>query len=349
MFESIEEAVRLARLDQLGDPLRKLDSIDWDAFADIIRVEMNREAVAARGGPERYGDKLMFKILVVQRHNGLGDDAMEFLITDRSSYRRFLGLASDDKVPDAKTIHRYRDELAAKEGLIEKLLALFIRRLAEQGLVGREGVIIDGSFVEAPRRRNSREDNTTIKSGETPAEWKEPGKEAMLRQKDTDARWTKKNAQSHYGYKLHVKVDARSKLILTAACTDASTHDSQAVKALLDEGDRGKVAHADCAYRGPAVAALLAALDMTNRIHEQGVRGRPLTEAQKKSNTEKSRVRSRVEHVFGIIETQMGGSFTRLIGLRRNRFLCLLTALTHNIVRRFQIASPIGMRGRRMA
>lgn len=340
MFESIEESVRLLRLKKLGDPLRKLDGIAWAAFGLKIRTAFDRDLVAAKGGRPRYDDTLMFKILVLQRHNDLGDDAMEYLMTDRSSYRRFLGLASDHPVPDAKTIHRYRDELARKDGLMNELFDMFTAQLDALGLVAKTGVILDGTFVEAPRQRNSREENATIKSGKTPPQWQAPGKEPMLRQKDVDARWTKKGGERHYGYKDHVKVDSGSKLILKTVCSPASLHDSKAVDDLLDESDRGKVMHADSAYRGPAVANRLAELDMANRIHEQGVRGRPLNEAQKESNTEKSRIRARVEHVFGIVEMQMGGAGTRLIGLVRNRFRGLLTALTYNIIRRFQIASP---------
>ena len=55
----------------------------------------------------------------------------------------------------------------------------------------REGRIIDATFVEVPRQRNRRAENAQIKAGQVPPEWQqEPHK---LAQKDTDARWTKKN------------------------------------------------------------------------------------------------------------------------------------------------------------
>ncbi len=96
-----------------------------------------------------------------------------------------------------------------------------------------EGKIIDASFVEAPRQRNSRENNQQIKEGKGEGLWTdEPNKK---RQKDIDARWTKKNNQHYYGYKNHAKVDAGSKLIERYEITDASVHDSQALDALLDK------------------------------------------------------------------------------------------------------------------
>jgi len=70
---------------------------------------------------------------------------------------------------------------------------------------------VDASFVDVPRQRNSRAENATIKAGGVPEAWAEqPPKQ---QQKDVDARWTKKNAEVHYGYKNHVKADAKSKLI----------------------------------------------------------------------------------------------------------------------------------------
>jgi hypothetical protein len=74
--------------------------------------------------------------------------------------------------------------------------------------------MVDATFVEVPRQRNSREDNAKIKQGETPAEWlKQPRK---LAQKDVTARWAKKNNQTFYGYKDHVKVgEKQSSSVIT--------------------------------------------------------------------------------------------------------------------------------------
>ena len=68
-------------------------------------------------------------------------------------------------------------------------------------------------------------------------------------------------------------------------------------------------------------------------MNEQGSKWKALTEAQRLMNREKSKTRVRIEHVFGTICMQMSGSFTRAIGMARNRFGCLLTALTYNMIR----------------
>ena len=117
-------------------------------------------------------------------------------------------------MPDAKTIWLYRENLT-KAGVIEQLFIDYFKELEDKGIVTHTGTIIDATFVDAPRQRNTREENKTIKSGEVPEEWTEntPKAKHKLAQKDTDARWTNKNNETHYGYKNHAKVDADSKII----------------------------------------------------------------------------------------------------------------------------------------
>ena len=106
------------------------------------------------------------------------------------TFIRFLDLELSDKVPDSKTIWLFKERLT-KANVVEKLFEKFHDELEKQGYIGNEGKIIDASFVEVPRQRNSREENKEIKEGNVPAEWQEnPHK---LSQKDLDAKWTKKN------------------------------------------------------------------------------------------------------------------------------------------------------------
>ena len=124
---------------------------------------------------------------------------------------------------DEKTIWLFKDTLT-KAGIIDQLFSQFNRLLEERGIITHKGTIVDATFVDAPRQRNSREDNKKIKNGEIPEDWeKNPHKMA---QKDTDARWVKKGEEKHYGFKDHVKVDADSKMILDYAVTPANLHDS---------------------------------------------------------------------------------------------------------------------------
>ena len=104
-----------------------------------------------------------------------------------------------------------------------------------------------------PRQRNGRDENATIKAGETPVEWLEYAVKPMLRQKDVEARWTKKNAEKHYGYKNHINADQGHKLVQRYQVTDAAVHDSQVFEELLDQtmDDDGnkRAVYADSAYR----------------------------------------------------------------------------------------------------
>ena len=157
---------------------------------------------------------------------------------------RFLGLSLGDAVPDEKTIWLFREQLT-EAGLIKRLFQEFDAFLEEKGFSARKGQIIDASIVEAPRQRNSREENRQIKAGQIPEDWSEQKK----RQKDTDARWTKKNGQNYYGYKSHIDVDVKHKLIRDYEVTPASVHDSQVFEDLLDEDNSSRDVWADSAYR----------------------------------------------------------------------------------------------------
>jgi len=141
----------------------------------------------------------------------LSDDQTEYQILDRLTFLRFLDLELSDKVPDSKTIWLFK-ETVTKSGKTEELFHTFEELLEKEGYIGKEGKIVDASFVEVPRQRNSREENKQIKEGKVPGEWLE--NRHKLSQKDIDARWTKKNNETFYGYKNHIKSDQKSKLKL---------------------------------------------------------------------------------------------------------------------------------------
>ena len=176
----------------------------------------------------------------------LSDDQVEHQIRDRLSFMRFLGLGLEGRVPDAKTVWLYREQLT-QAGVIEALFETFDGYLKDQGYLAMGGQIIDASIVAVPKQRNSREENARIKAGETPAGWED--KPAKRRQKDVEARWTKKHGKSHYGYKNHVNVDRRHKLVRRYHVSDAAEHDSQVLDDILDGDNTALGVWADSAYR----------------------------------------------------------------------------------------------------
>ena len=323
---------RLRRLSKMGDALERINRIvDWEMFRPIIESALKESRGKAKGpgGRPPFDCILMFKILFLQRLYNLSDDQTEYQINDRLTFMRFLGLGVGDKVPDAKTIWLFRDTLT-KAGVIKQLFDCFNRQLEEAHLITKKGTIVDATFVDAPRQRNTREENKTIKEGGIPDEWKKDENIHKLAQKDTDGRWTKKNEEVHYGYKDHVKADADSKLITGYLVTSANVHDSQALAGLIDDTD--EVLYADSAYNGKA---LLAALPETLKLNvlEKGTRNCPLTDEQKANNKEKSKVRVRIEHIFGFMTMSMHGITLRSIGKQRADFNIGFSNLVYNICR----------------
>jgi IS5 family transposase len=314
----------------MGDPLEKVAvSVDFEIFRPILNKVFQKESVAP-GGRLAWDYVLMFKILLLQQWYSISDDKTEYLINDRLSFQRFLGLSLGDKVPDAKTIWLFRENLT-KSGVHREAFELFARKMEEQGVITRNGSLVDASFVEAPRQRNTRGENKKLKEGEGGDLWADNIHKG--RQKDKDARWTKKDDETYYGYKDHVKVDRDSKMIVAYSVTHAAVHDSQEIVGLIDGKD--KELYADSAYVGEElrVSMLKKSPGLRLKINEKGFRHKPLTEEQKAHNREKSKVRARVEHVFGHMTNSFGELFIRTIGIVRAKCQIALKNLAYNLQR----------------
>jgi IS5 family transposase len=248
---------------------------------------------------------------------------------------RFLGLTLSHSVPDAKTIWNFKNELA-KGDMVSKLFKKLDNRLDKEGVIIHEGKMADATIVETPRQRNSREENEQIKAGEVPAGWTEnPNK---LRQKDVDAAWLKKNGETFYGYKDHIKADTKTKLITDYEVTSASVHDSEALETLLDKKeDQGQPFYADSAYRSEAIEQSLKKKNIESQIHEKGYRNNPLTKKQQQRNRKKSKVRARVEHIFAFMENSMHGVYLYCRSLVRAKAAIGLMNITYNLFRLTQL------------
>jgi len=304
--------------------------IDWELFREELESILGyNQRNWSKGGRPPFDPVLMFKVLVLQKFHSLSDEQSEFQISDRFSFMNFLRLHPGDAIPDARTIWDFKQALErdGRDGT-RRLFGRFDQILTEGGLIGREGSIVDASFVEAPRQRNSRKENEQIREGKRP-EGFEKGS-AKGRQKDCDASWTKKNGQRHYGYKNHAKVDAKSKLVTNYETTGGSVHDSQVFNALVDEKDEALLA--DSAYLSESAREHLLECDCQDFIQLKSYRNRPLSEADKKTNKLISRIRVRVEHVFGRM-SQMAMDRLRTIGRKRAHHHNGLSNLVYNMDR----------------
>src|SRR5262245_7203491 len=324
---------RLAALSAKGDPLETIDRLmPWESFrADIEAVVCTADSdKKSNAGRKPLDAIVMFRMLVLQALHNLSDEQTEYQVRDRFSFTRFLRLGIEDSIPDATTLWLYREKLA-KAGLIEKLFDRFDQHLQAQGYIARGGQMIDATIVPVPKQRNSRDENETVKAGETPVEWeKQPAK---LRQKDRDPRWTKKHGRSFFGYKNHVNADAKHKLIRRYEVTDAAVHDSQTLDALLSKCNASTDVFADSAYRSAESEAKLKAGGFKSRIHRRANRNHPLSDAQTRANRAKSKIRARIEHVFGAQQNSVGGRIVRTIGIARARAKIGLQNLVYNIRR----------------
>jgi len=324
---------RLDDLTKNGDPLVRLNErVNWEVFrSDLERIrEKERKSAAGR---KPFDVVLMFKILVLQSLYNLSDDAVEYQIRDRLSFMRFLGLGIGDRVPDAKTIWLFREQLGEAK-LVKRLFKKFDRYLREQGFQARKGQIVDASIVSVPIQRNSREENRRIKEGEVPRDWSE----AKRRQKDTHARWSARSHKHAYGYKNHISIDARHKLIRDYAVTDAAVHDSRVFGDLLDETNTSRDVWADSAYRSEENRTELEQRGYREHLQRKGYRHKKLNDWERQGNRTRSRIRCRIEHVFGVQAQMAGTLLLRTIGKARAEVKIGLRNLAYNIHRLGSIA-----------
>lgn len=333
------------RLSAAGDPLERLAAaVNFEAFRYRLEKALKRSD-RAKGGRPPYDSVLMFKVLILQALYNLSDAQAEFMIRDRLSFLRFLGLGLDDAVPDATTIWLFREQLV-KANAMEKLFARFDRVLTEKGYLAMSGQLMDATLVPAPRQRNDDGEKDAIKAGRTAAEiW--PEKPARARQKDVDARWTVKTSKAKprpdgrtqadlavpvYGYKNHVSTDRRHGLIRKWTVTAASAHDGARLPELLDKANTASAVWADTAYRSAKNEALLAKRGFVSHIHRRKPKGRPMPTRTARANAAKSKVRAAVEHVFADQKQRMG-LFIRTIGLARARLKIGMVNLAYNMRR----------------
>jgi transposase, IS5 family len=343
-FFDVDE--RLQRLSDLGDQLL--------AFAEVVDFEVFRpellKALAysdgAQGGRPPFDPVMMFKILVIQAANTLSDERAEFLINDRLSFMRFLGLSLSDRVPDARTIWLFREKLTRADA-IKPLFERFDAALRAAGYIAMGGQIVDASLVAAPKQRNTTAEKAAIKEGRIPEDWK--AKPAKLAHKDRDARWTVKFSKAKeradgtkpavdiaiptFGYQNHVSIDREYGLVRRWDATDAAAYEGARLReGLLDKTNTASAVWADTAYRSKANEDFLARNGFVSRIHRKKPPRRPMPETMRRANAIKSKVRSGVEHVFAVQKDKMD-LFIRTVGIARATVKIGMANLVYNMRR----------------
>jgi transposase, IS5 family len=313
------------RLDAAGDSLARLNKVvNWEGLRPLLGA-ITFTGEGRRGRPA-WDAILIVKCLILQAYFNIADGSCEYQINDRLSFQRFLGLELGEKAPDEKTIWLYRERIKKAE-LESTIFAWFEGELNNAGFTAQKGQIIDATFVPTHKPTGKQQKQET------------PLTPAQICQIDPDATFTKKREETHHGYKNHISIDSKHKLIRQHSQTTASRHDSQELDNLLQPtGDiigtnSSRDLNADSAYRSAATLAKLKTLGYRAKISHRAYRNTPLTDAQKATNTTWASTRARVEHVFGHVVTAMGGFMIHTIGKRRAEVKITFKNLAYNMQR----------------
>ncbi len=337
---------RLRRLSDLGDQLEAFRAaVDFEMFRPGLVAALSYSD-GAQGGRPPFDPVMMFKILVIQATNNLSDERAEFLINDRLSFMRFLGVGLSDRIPDARTIWLFREKLT-KAGAIGPLFERFDATLRQSGYIAMSGQIVDASLIAAPRNATPLKRRRRSRKGGSRTDWKD--KPAKLRQKDREARWTVKFTKAKlredgstppvdlaipiFGYQNHISIDRGFGFIRKWSATDAAAYEGRRLReGLLDKTNTASAVRADTAYRSKANEEFMEKNGFVSHVHRKKPKGCAMPEALSRANNAKSKVRSKVEHVFAEQKDRMD-LFIRTIGIARAKVKIGMANLVYNIKR----------------
>jgi IS5 family transposase len=270
--------------------------IPWSEWLGMIKPHYYK----GERGNKPYDLEVILRIYLVQNLYDLSDMAAMTEVIDSRAFSDFCGVDSSNQVPDGDTIGRFR-ALLVEHGLQEKLFGQVVQLLSERGLILKKGTIVDSTIIAAPPSTKNRE-----------------------RQRDPDAHQTKKGNAWHFGYKAHIGVDKKTGLVHHVEVTGANVHDVAVVSKLLT-GEETEV-YGDSAYLGAEKREDAVTHNQQGKKIKYKTSRRPSQSKNasvrslgqiKRREHEKSSVRAKVEHVFGIVKGLLGYRKTRYRGLRK--------------------------------
>ncbi len=284
--------------------------IPWGEWVKIIKPCYYK----GERGNKPYDLELMLRLYVLENLYTLSDEGTVAEAVDSRAFSEFCGVESSNQVPNGDTLGRFRNLLLCN-GLQEKLFAQVVELLQERGLLLKKGTIVDSTLISAPSSTKNRE-----------------------KQRDPEAHSTKKGSTWYFGYKAHIGVDKDSGLVHTVKVTSANVHDVTMVPELLTGEET--VVYGDSGYLGAEKREDALRLNRqgkrirykVNRRPSQSKRTSTRSQAQiKRREREKSSIRAKVEHVFGVVKVQLRYRKTRYRGLRKQiakmNIMCALANL----------------------
>lgn len=305
--------------------------VNWEAFRQSLEKALAYNSTGQ--GRKPFDPILMFKIMVLQHFYDLSHDAMEFQLRDRQSFREFVGLHANASIPDAKTIWLFHDKLADAK-MMTTLFDQVLQQIDDHGFIAQGGQMVDASLMESrkPTQRRTREEIEALA-------------ENMKCQIDSDATFTKKHNKSYHGYKGHTNVDVTHKIVRKIEVTTAKDGDITVVDQLMDDLNTKNAFYGDSAYKSREMDDKLAAKAIVSRINRKAYRNKPLNGHDKRFNRTSSRVRSRVEHVYGQVKLWGKKLQVRSIGIKRATLGIGMKFMVYNLNRWRFLEEEVALKG----
>ena len=291
--------------------------VPWAELCSVIEPHYPK---AGNGRPP-IGLERMLRMYFVQHWFNLADAACEDALLDSTALRRFVGIdLGRERVPDATTLLKFRRLLEAHE-LGKALFAKVGEVLQAQGLKVGAGTIVDATIIGAPSSTKNKD-----------------------KQRDPEMHQTRKGQQWYFGMKLHIGVDSQSGLAHSAVVTAANVHDKHPLPDLL-HGNEERL-WGDCAYASQEELIASKAPRAADLTNQKVRKGSVTEELERMVNRAKSRVRARVEHVFGVVKKLWGFSKVRYRGLAKNATRAFVTlGLANLYLARKRLGARVRLRG----
>lgn len=263
--------------------------VPWSALCAVVEPVYPK---AGNGRPPIALERMLRMYFLAHWFN-LADGALEEAVYDSEAMRRFLDIdLARELVPDETTVCKFR-HLLERNNLGVRLFEEVGRHLHAQGLRVASGTMVDATIVNAPSSTKNQE-----------------------KARDPEMHQTRKGNQWFFGMKMHIGADSQTKMIHSVVVTPANVHDKHALPQLL-HGEERRV-YADAGYAGQQDLIHALAPKAKAFINERAYGGKKLTERQKERNRNKSRIRARVEHAFGVIKGVFKFTKVRYRGLVKN-------------------------------
>lgn len=293
--------------------LERVDAlIPWQKFEHQLVKKYKK----GERGRKPYPLRVMLRVHVMQLLYNLSDPAMEDALYEIESMRRFAGLRLSDSLPDETTILNFR-HFIEQHKFGEKLFNTIQLELADQGLLLKEGSIVDATIIAAPS-------STKNQSGE----------------RDPEMHQVKKGNEWHFGMKMHIGVDDALGLIHSVETTAANEHDITQAGKLL-HGEEARV-WGDAGYTGLEKREEHEARKVDWHIGMRPGKRAQLSQSDPQSMAEKIKasVRAKVEHAFFYIKRVFGYAKVRYRGLEKNTNRLYVLAGFANLLRAEKYMTP---------